>query len=146
MEESISLLSAIKEEFACGSVDVKTYSPLTLAFVGDCIYDLVIRTVVVERANAAPNTLHKRKSAVVKAAAQAACAEALQPELTREEQAVYKRGRNAHSHTTAKNASVGDYRKATGLEALYGYLYLTDRMDRLFFLIKRSFELTGIQV
>lgn len=142
MEESISLLTAIKKEFACGSVDVRAYSPLTLAFVGDCIYDLIVRTVVVERANAAPNTLHKKKSEVVKAAAQAACAEALLSELTEEELAVYKRGRNAHSYTTAKNASVSDYRKATGLEALYGFLYLTDRMDRLFYLIKRSFELT----
>lgn len=146
MEESISLLTAVKKEFACGSVDVKTYSPLTLAFVGDCIYDMIVRTVVVCRANAAPNALHKKKSEVVKAAAQAACADALLPGLTDEELAVYKRGRNAHSYTTAKNASVGDYRKATGLEALYGYLYLTDRMDRLFFLIKKSFELTDTQL
>lgn len=142
MEESVSLLSAIRKEFACDSADIKTYSPLTLAFVGDCIYDLIIRTVVVERANTAPNTLHKKKSEVVKAAAQAAYADALLPELTQEELAVYKRGRNAHSHTTAKNASVGDYRKATGLEALYGFLYLTERTDRLLFLVKRSFELT----
>lgn len=142
MEESISLLGAIKKEFACGSVDIKTYSPLTLAFVGDCVYDLIVRTVVACRANAAPNTLHKKKSEVVKAAAQAACAEALLSELTDEELAVYKRGRNAHSYTTAKNASVADYRKATGLEALYGFLYLTDRTDRLFYLIKKSFELT----
>ena len=146
MEESISLLSAIKREFGCGNVDVRAYSPLTLAFVGDCIYDLIVRTVVACRANAAPNTLHRKKSRVVKASAQAACADALLSELTDEELAVYKRGRNAHSYTTAKNASVGDYRKATGLEALYGYLYLTDRMDRLFFLIRKSFELTGTQL
>lgn len=146
MEESISLLAAVKREFSCGSVDVKTYSPLTLAFVGDCVYDLIVRTVVACRANASPNALHKKKSEVVKAAAQAACAEALLPELTDEELAVYKRGRNAHSYTTAKNASVGDYRKATGLEALYGFLYLTDRMDRLFYLIKKSFELTGTKL
>lgn len=142
MEESLSFLAAIRKEFACEDVDYRTYSPLTLAFVGDCIYDLIIRTVVVERANTAPNTLHKKKSEVVKAAAQAAYADALRPELTGEELAIYKRGRNAHSHTTAKNASVGDYRKATGLEALYGFLYLTDRMDRLLFLVKRSLELT----
>lgn len=146
MEESISLLDAVKREFDCGSADIRTYSPLTLAFVGDCIYDLIVRTVVVERANAAPNALHKKKSEVVKAAAQAACAEALLAELTDEELAIYKRGRNAHSYTTAKNASIGDYRKATGLEALYGFLYLTDRMDRLFYLIKRSFELTGTKL
>lgn len=146
MEESLNLLAAIRKEFACDNVDIRTYSPLTLAFVGDCIYDLIIRTVVVERANTAPNTLHKKKSEVVKAAAQASCADALLPELTQEELAVYKRGRNAHSHTTAKNASVGDYRKATGLEALYGFLYLTGRMDRLLSLVKRSFELTGTKL
>lgn len=146
MEESISLLTAIKREFDCGSVDIRAYSPLTLAFVGDCVYDLIVRTVIVERANAAPNTLHNRKSRVVKAASQAACAAALLAELTDEELAVYKRGRNAHSYTTAKNASIADYRKATGLEALYGFLYLTDRMDRLFYLVKRSFELTGTKL
>ncbi|MBQ7840837.1 MAG: ribonuclease III [Lachnospiraceae bacterium] len=142
MEESLSFLNAIRKEFACGSVDVKTYSPLTLAFVGDCVYDLIVRTLVVERANAAPNTLHKKKSQVVKAQSQAKQADALFEELTQQEQAVYKRGRNAHSHTSAKNASIADYRKATGLEALYGFLYLSDQTERLLYLVKRSFELT----
>lgn len=142
MEESLSFLSAVKQEFACGGVDVRTYSPLTLAFIGDCVYDLIVRTIVVVQANAAPNTLHKRKSAVVKASAQAAQAESLLEELTEEELAVYKRGRNAHSYTSAKNASIADYRKATGLEALYGYLYLKDQTDRLLYLVRRSFVLT----
>lgn len=142
MEESVSLLGAIKREFGCVQPDMRTYSPLTLAFVGDCIYDLVIRTVVVERANVSPNALHKKKSAVVKASAQAKQAEAILEELSAEELAVYKRGRNAHSYTTAKNASVSDYRKATGLEALYGFLYLTEQTDRLLYLVKRSLELT----
>ncbi len=146
MEESITLLSAINEQFGCSRADVRTYSPLTLAFIGDCVYDLIIRTIVVERANTAPNTLHKRKSAVVKASAQAAQAEALLTELTAEELAVYKRGRNAHSYTSAKNASIADYRKATGLEALYGFLYLTDRTERLLDLVKKSFERTGTQL
>ena len=142
----MSFLRAIEENFGCGSVDVKTYSPLTLAFVGDCVYDLIIRTVVVERANAAPNKLHKKKSEVVKASAQAKQIEALFEELTEDELAVYKRGRNAHSYTSAKNASIADYRKATGLEALYGYLYLSEQMDRLLYLVKRSFELTEVQL
>ena len=125
MEESLSLLTQIKKEFNLGEVDLRTYSPLTLAFVGDCIYDLIIRTVVVERHNASPNRLHKEKSHLVKAQTQA-------------ELAVYRRGRNAKSYTTAKNASVGDYRKATALEALYGYLYLDGRMERLMELVKIS--------
>lgn len=146
MEESISLLSAINEKFACRRADIRTYSPLTLAFIGDCVYDLIVRTIVVERANTAPNTLHKKKSAVVKASAQAAQAQALLPDLTAEELAVYKRGRNAHSYTSAKNASIADYRKATGLEALYGFLYLTDQTKRLLDLVEKSLERTGARL
>ena len=146
MEESLSLLGAIRKKFVCDRVDIRTYSPLTLAFVGDCIYDLVIRTIVVERGNTAPGVLHTKKSSIVKAQAQAAQADALMEELTAEEQAVYRRGRNAHSHSTAKNASIGDYRKATGLEALYGFLYLTDQTARLLWLIAKGLELTGQQI
>ena len=141
MEESLSLLGAIRKKFVCDRVDIRTYSPLTLAFVGDCIYDLVIRTIVVERGNTAPGVLHTKKSSIVKAQAQAAQADALMEELT-----VYRRGRNAHSHSAAKNASIGDYRKATGLEALYGFLYLTDQTDRLLWLIAKGLELTGQQI
>lgn len=143
MGESISLLGQIKEQFACEPVDVRTYSPLTLAFIGDCVFDLVIRTVVVERGNRAANGLHKTKSAIVKAQTQAQMIEALLPELTPEEESVYRRGRNAKSYTSAKNASIGDYRKATGLEALIGYLYLMDRTDRVLELIKKGLEATG---
>ncbi|MBR2950117.1 MAG: ribonuclease III [Lachnospiraceae bacterium] len=150
MEESIKnadgLLAAIRASFALQEQDKRQYSPLTLAFVGDCIYDLVARTIVVERANTNPNTLHKKKSELVKAQTQAACADALIPELTQEELAVYKRGRNAHSHSSAKNASIGDYRKATGLEALYGYLYLTGQCDRMLELIVKSLKQNGIEI
>ena len=90
MEESLSLLGAIRKKFVCDRVDIRTYSPLTLAFVGDCIYDLVIRTIVVERGNTAPGVLHTKKSSIVKAQAQAAQADALREELTAEEQAVYR--------------------------------------------------------
>lgn len=130
MEESLSLLGRIKEQFSCKETDVRGYSPLTLAYVGDCVYDLIIRTVVVERANRSANDLHKKTVQYVKAQTQARMIEILLPSLTEEEEAVYRRGRNAKSYTVAKNASVGDYRKATGLEALIGYLYLMDRMDR----------------
>lgn len=143
MGESLSLLGQIKENFCCEPVDVRTYSPLTLAFIGDCVFDLVIRTVVVERGNRAANGLHKTKSAIVKAQTQAQMIEALLPELTSEEESVYRRGRNAKSYTSAKNASIGDYRKATGLEALIGYLYLTDRTERVLELIKKGLEATG---
>jgi len=151
MEESVkhntaSLLDAIRDKFSLTAVDKRQYSPLTLAFIGDGVYDLVVRTIIVESAQANPNSLHKKKTDIVKAQTQAACADALLCELTEEELAVYKRGRNAHSHSAAKNASIGDYRKATGLEALYGYLYLTNRCDRLLELIGLSLEKTDTQI
>ena len=142
MEESISLLSQIRETFACKETDIRTYSPITLAFLGDCIYDLVIRTVLVERCNRDANSLHKIKSAVVKADAQAEMIEA----LTEEEAGVYRRGRNAKTSHTAKNASVVAYRKATGFEALMGYLYLTEQTDRLLFLVKKGLTLIGKEI
>ena len=124
MEKSLKLLDQIKDTFGCEEVDVKTYSPLALAFIGDGIFEIIIRTVVVERGNRSADGLHKTKSRVVNAKVQAKMAEALLSELTEEELACFKRGRNAKSHTAAKNASIAEYRKATGLEALFGYLYL----------------------
>ena len=140
MEESISLLDLIKQSFKLKEVDIRAYSPLTLAYIGDCVYDLVIRTVVVERGNEPANKLHKKTVAYVKAQTQAAMIEALLPYLTEEEEAVYKRGRNAKSYTSAKNASIGDYRKATGMEALVGYLYLTGQEARIMELIKTGLK------
>ena len=142
-ERQDGLSKRIGSLFGCEDPDLRTYSPLALAFVGDGVYDLVIRTAVVSRANAGADRLHKAKSRVVKASAQAAQAAALLPDLTPEELAVYRRGRNAHSHSVAKNASVGDYRRATGLEALCGYLYLSGQEERLLDLIKTGLERTG---
>ena len=144
MEESLSLLDKIKKTFDCDNVDVRTYSPLTLAFIGDCVFEIVIRSIVVERGNRQAGSLHKAKTAVVNAKVQARMIEALMEELTEEERAVYKRGRNAKPHTVAKNASVNDYRKATGLEALFGYLYLNGQEDRILELTKRGLELVNI--
>ena len=138
MEESLSLSSRIRELFGLKEVDMKAYSPLTLAYIGDAAYELVIRTMVVEKGNRQASQLHRLTTSYVKAQAQAAMIEALEPELTEEELAIYKRGRNAKSYTSAKNASILDYRKATGLEALIGYLYLSGREERVFFLIKEG--------
>ena len=140
MEESISLLDLIKQSFELKEVDIRAYSPLTLAYIGDCVYDLVIRTVVVERGNEPANKLHKKTVTYVKAQTQAAMIEALVPFLTEEEEAVYKRGRNAKSYTSAKNASIRDYRKATGMEALVGYLYLTGQEARIMELLKKGLQ------
>ena len=143
MEESLSLLGKIKRDFEVKEVDINTYSPLTLAFIGDSIYDLVIRTVIVEQGNRKPQSLHKKKSSIVKAQTQALFIEALTDELDEKEADIYRRGRNAKSYTSAKNASIGDYRKATGFEALLGYLYLKQNMERALELIKTGLEKTG---
>lgn len=146
MDQSINLLAKIKEEFACENVDIRTYSPLTLAFLGDCVYDIIVRTVVVERGNRAAQGLHKKKSFLVNAKTQKELVESIMDLLTPEEESVYKRGRNAKSYSTAKNASVGDYRKATGFEALLGYLYLDDKMDRVLYLVKEGLQRIGAEV
>ena len=138
MEESLN--QKIKKAFAIENVDIRTYSPLTLAYIGDGIFDLVIRTAVVGRGNTSANQLHQKTSHIVKAHSQALMAEALADCLTQEEADVYRRGRNAKSHTMAKNATVSDYRSATGFEALMGYLYLTDQTERLITLVTLAIE------
>lgn len=129
-------LKKLKELFELENTDVRTYSPLTLAYIGDAIYELVIRTILVERGNTQVNKLHQRASRLVKASAQSAIIEKLKPYLSEAEMSVFKRGRNAKSFTMAKNASMSDYRRATGFEALMGYLYMTEQWDRMLELIK----------
>lgn len=141
MEKSVGLFAEyLREQFELKEQDLRTYSPLTLAYIGDAIYDLVIRTIVVERGNCQPNKLHQRTSTMVKAAAQAEMIEKLLPQLTEEEEQIYKRGRNAKSYTMAKNATMSDYRKATGFEALMGYLYLKGDTVRMVELIKMGLD------
>lgn len=129
-------LSKFKELFQLEDRDLRTYSPLTLAYIGDGIYELAIRTILVKKGNCPVNQLHKRASSLVKASAQSAMMERLEPLLTEEEHSVYKRGRNAHSPTMAKHASMSDYRRATGFEALMGYLYLKEDYTRMVTLIR----------
>lgn len=137
MEESVTfMMDRLREEFAFKDIDLRMYSPLTLAYIGDAIYDLIIRTLLVKRGNCQPNKLHRMASSLVRASAQAEMIERLLPALTEEETAVYKRGRNAKSYTMAKNATMLDYRKATGFEALMGYLYLKEDLGRMIELIK----------
>ena len=133
MDTSINFL---KEMFQLEDRDLRTYSPLTLAYIGDGIYDLVIRTILVKKGNCPVNQLHRRASSLVKASAQSAMMEILEPVLTEEEHIVYRRGRNAHSATMAKNATMADYRRATGFEALMGYLYLKEDYQRMLELIR----------
>lgn len=133
-------LKELKELFELEDANIRTYSPLTLAYIGDGIYDLVIRTILVKKANCQVNRLHRKASTLVKAAAQSGMMEIIEPLLTEEERAVYKRGRNAHSATMAKHATMADYRRATGFEALMGYLYLKEDFSRMLELIHAGLE------
>ena len=132
--------SYIKEQFGIAEVDIRTYSPLTLAYIGDGIYDLGIRSVVGGKGHTRAGELHKRTSQIVKAHTQAEMMEVLLPLLTEEEADIYRRGRNAKSPTMAKNATMSDYRKATGFEALMGWLYLQDEFERLVELVKTGVD------
>lgn len=142
MEKGID--AYIREQFDIKEVNIRTYSPLTLAYIGDGIFDLVIRSIVVGRGNTRANELHHRTSHIVKAHTQAEMAEKLLPVLTETENDIYRRGRNAKSPTMAKNATMSDYRKATGFEALMGYLYLTDQFERIVFLVKEGLAAIGV--
>lgn len=119
------------------------YSPLALAYIGDAVYDLVIRSLVMNRGNMQVNKMHKKTASLVKAEAQAKMYLLLEPELTEEEKSVYRRGRNAKSGTMAKNATMKDYRMATGFEALMGYLYLTEQLERMAELVGSGLEKLG---
>lgn len=135
-KENRTITEMVRAVYGLTAQDIRTYSPLTLAYIGDAIYDLVIRTMLVEKGNSQVNKLHHRASSFVKAGAQKRILEIIEPLLTPEEHGYYKRGRNAKSFTTAKNASVVEYRMATGFEALLGFLYLTGQTDRLLELVK----------
>lgn len=110
--------------------DPKQLSPLTLAFVGDCVFELFVRERLVCQANCPVNQLHQNSVAQVRCGAQAKSMEKIMPLLTEEEMAVFKRGRNAKT-SVPKNASSADYHAATGFEALFGYLYLKNDIVRL---------------
>ncbi len=123
--------------------DVDALSVLNLAFVGDTVFDLFVRERLLCQANRPVNVQHTLAARQVKAAAQAKAAKVILPLLSEREEAVFRRGRNAHSRHRAKNATEGDYHYATGLEALFGDLYLRGELERLRELFERITEETG---
>ena len=131
----IKLASAILAKAGIADCDASMLSPLTLAYVGDCVYEIIIRTIVVGRAEHTVNTLHKHTCRYVNAAAQRQLLTIMSETLTEAEQSVVRRGRNAKSHSVAKHATVTDYRLATGFEALCGYWYLMGQEERMLTLL-----------
>lgn len=122
-------------------INPSVLSPLVLAYIGDGVYELYVRNKLIEQfPTTPPSKLHKLSSAHVKAHAQSISMRTLEPMLTEKELSVYKRGRNAKSPTVPKNADVADYRRATGFEALMGYLYLNKEESRLLELMETAFS------
>ena len=134
MEESIRSAFGLKYK------EPRSYSPLTLAYVGDSVYELIIRTYIVEHAARSLKSMNIEDAALARAVTQARVASAIEPLLSEEEAEIYRRGRNASPESRAKHASMQEYRMATGLEALTGYLYLSGRTERLTELIKTGWE------
>ncbi len=120
--------------------EINTLSPLTLAFLGDSVYEMFVRTKILSMGNRPANELHKIAVGYVKAKAQATAAHKILDTLSEEETEIYKRGRNTNIHTVPKNADMADYRHATALEALIGYLYLKGDESRLNEILNLAFE------
>ena len=137
-----NLTVQLKEVLNLKNTDPKQLSPLVLAYIGDSVYDLVIRTYLISLGNMPVNKINRHACRLVKAQMQSQMIGIIEPMFKGYEEAVYKRGRNAKSYTAAKNATITDYRRATGFEALMGYLYLSGKYSRMMELIKAA--LTGI--
>ena len=125
------MLDTFTKEFNLGEkVPPSQYSPLTLAYIGDAVYELFVRTYLLRDANFPVNKLHKTAIGMVNAKAQSDLFQKVKDSLTEEELAIYKRGRNTNSHPP-KNADMVDYKSATGIETLIGWLYLTEQSQRI---------------
>ena len=122
-------------------IELLQMKPLVLAFVGDCVYELYVRNFLIAEKYRDVNDLHRKSVFFVKAKAQAHILHELEEELTEDEQNFVRRGRNAHPHTVPKNASISDYRYATGFEALLGYLYYSGNNDRLMEILEKSYKI-----
>lgn len=147
MEKSLNfeenLTRNIWQNLELAQVEPRQLSPLVLAYIGDSIYDLVIRTYLISLGNMPVNKINRMRAGWSRQETQSKLIGILEEQLTENELSVYKRGRNAKSYTSAKNATIGDYRRATGFEALMGYLYLDGQYDRLTKLVHIGLEAIG---
>ena len=138
MEE---ILDYLLKPFNIERKEATEFSPLVLAYIGDAVYELMIRSILVSMGNRPVNKLNKDATSLVKAAAQSEIVKLISDNLSEEEYTVFKRGRNSSPHTMAKNASMSDYKYATGFEALIGFLYLDNRCDRALEFVKLGIDL-----
>lgn len=130
MEKPQTILEEIHKYFPYDEKDIRSYSALKLAYLGDAVFEIIIRTLIIERTGGPVKNLHKKTSTLVNAKAQAELALAMQEYLTETELSAFRHGRNAKTSSVAKHADIHDYRLATGLEALFGYLYMTGQSSR----------------
>lgn len=115
-------------------------NPLSMAFVGDSVFTLYVRRRITIGCDSKAGVLHKKANEYVRASAQAAFFDMLEPDLTEAERDIARRAKNAHNNTKAKNATIYDYKRATAFEAVLGYLNLTDQTDRMNCLMERCFD------
>ncbi|MBQ7679989.1 MAG: ribonuclease III [Butyrivibrio sp.] len=130
---------SVRGIFGLPEQDLRQYSPLTLAFIGDTVYETIVRSMVVLRGQRPAKALHREKVRYVSAPAQAQIVARIEDKLTDEEREILRRGRSTKTGSSARNASLADYHLATGLEALCGYLYLKGETARLLALLREGF-------
>jgi ribonuclease-3 family protein len=145
--DTVSFRDALQEALGIAErTDASLLKPLTLAYIGDAVYEAANRLIAVSGPERAMAEIHKECTERARAESQARIAEALQDVLTEEEMKVYLRARNAHTGTRTRSATSGEYHKATGLEAVFGYLYLLGRYDRIAYLLRTGSEQAGIRI
>lgn len=126
-------------------IDEKTVSTEALAYLGDCVLELKVRAFLVEAGHSSSRVLNKESLNFVKASAQARAMQSIIPVLTDKESSIFKRGRNMSGGNVPKSSSVSEYRTATGMEVLFGFLFLENQTERIDFLFNLAFELEKIQ-
>ena len=146
MEITNCFLDEIHTSFPCEEKDIRTIAPLKLAYLGDAVFEIIIRTLIIDHTGGPIKKLHSRASSLVNAKSQADLVAVMLNHLTEEEMAAYRHGRNAKTSSVAKHADIHDYRNATGLEALFGYLYLTKQTARAIELLKLAMDELAIEL
>lgn len=140
LNKDYELLEVISDKTTSDKTNKMMYSPAQLAYAGDAVYELLVRSYILQNHDTNVNKMHRLSVRFVKAHAQAYLINKLEPDLTEEEKRIVKRGRNAKVTSSPKNAELMDYRYATGFEALFGYLYLSNNLDRLMQLFGKVVE------
>lgn len=144
MHERNTMLESIEKYYDITSKDPAQIGPLKLAYLGDAVFELIIRTVLMDERDRSVKKMNKSAQSIVNATTQAALAKHILKKVSDEEKAVFTRGRNTKTNSVSKHSDIHDYRIATGLESLYGYWYLTGCMDRAVELTKYAMDEEGI--